>query len=207
MITLRTFIMLDSLQPQVASHIATTARGFLPVPYMASLFVETAPGIVINKVIDIALKAAQVQPSMLIVERAYGLLEIHAEDKGQVISAGNAILDFLEANVEQRVKPAIVTNQIIRSVEPYHTQLLNRTRYGQMILPGESLFILETDPAGYIEFAANEAEKAANVSLVEVKPFGAFGRLYISGTEAEVDSAAQSAIAAIESITGVPLKG
>ena len=49
-----------------------------------------------------------------------------------------------------------------------------------MILPGQSLFILETEPAGYVVFAANEAEKAAHVYLVNVTPYGAFGRLYMS---------------------------
>jgi ethanolamine utilization microcompartment shell protein EutL len=71
-----------------------------------------------------------------------------------------------------------------------------------MLLPGQSLFILETDPAGYITFAANEAEKAARVSLVEVRPFGAFGRLWMSGSESEIDSAREAAVKALENITG-----
>ena len=61
-----------------------------------------------------------------------------------------------------------------------------------MILPGESLFILETSPAGYVSFAANEAEKAARVSLVDIRPYGAFGRLYMSGPEAEIDAAVET---------------
>lgn len=206
MITLRTFIFLDSLQDQLASYIGSTAKGFLPVPGVASLFVEIAPGLAINRVTDVALKATKVQPAVQIVERAYGLLEVHDMDKGEVISAGLAILDHLGVTEADRIKPTIVANQIIRSMEAYQCQLINRNKSGSMILPGESLFILETEPAGYAVFAANEAEKAANVKLVEVRPFGAFGRLYMSGPEAEIDSAAEAAVKALESVTGKTAK-
>jgi len=206
MITLRTFIFLDSLQDQLASYIGSTAKGFLPVPGVASLFVEIAPGLAINRVTDVALKATKVQPAVQIVERAYGLLEVHDMDKGEVISAGRAILEHMGVTEADRMKPAIVANQIIRSMEAYQCQLINRNKSGSMILPGESLFILETEPAGYAVFAANEAEKAANVKLVEVRPFGAFGRLYMSGSEAEIDSAAEAAVKALESVTGKTVK-
>jgi hypothetical protein len=179
-----------------------TARGFLPVPGQASLFVEIAPGIAINRVTDVALKATRVVPALQIVERAYGLLEVHADDQGDVRDAGAAILRHLEVREEDRLKPTVMTNQIIRAVEPYQTQLINRSSQGMMILPGESLFILETEPAGYVAFAANEAEKTAQVSLVQVQPYGAFGRLWLSGAEAEIDAAALAAIAAIEGISG-----
>jgi len=179
-----------------------TARGFLPVPGQASLFVEIAPGIAINRVTDVALKATRVVPALQIVERAYGLLEVHADDQGDVRDAGAAILRHLEVHEEDRLKPTVMTNQIIRAVEPYQTQLINRSSQGMMILPGESLFILETEPAGYVAFAANEAEKTAQVSLVQVQPYGAFGRLWLSGAEAEIDAAARAAIAAIEGLSG-----
>lgn len=202
-ITLRTYTFLDSLQPQLASFIGKTARGFLPLPGMASLFVEIAPGIAVNRVTDVALKAAEVAPAIQIVERAFGLLEVHAHDKGAVMSAGEAILNDLDLSEAERVKPRIATNQIIRSIEAYQAQIINRNSRGMLILPGDSLFILETQPAGYAVLAANEAEKAADVKLVEVKPFGAFGRLWMSGSESEIDSAAEAAIAAIESVSGV----
>ncbi len=205
MITLRTYIFLDSLQPQLASYIGSTARGFLPVPGVASLFVEIAPGLAINRITDIALKATKVQPAVQIVERAFGLLEVHEHDKGEVMAAGQAILDFLELSEDERIKPDIVSNQIIRSVEPYQCQLINRNRSGSMILPGESLFILETNPAGYAIYAANEAEKAANIKLVEVRPYGAFGRLHLAGEEAEIDAAAEAAMKALSSLKGVSL--
>lgn len=201
-IALRTYIFLDALQPQLATFIGKTARGFLPVPGQASLWVEIAPGIAINRVTDSALKATSVQPAVQVVERAYGLLEVHDHDKGEVLSAGDNILRHLELGQEDRLKPRVATNQIIRSVEAYQTQIINRSSAGMMVLPGDSLFILETEPAGYIVLAANEAEKAANVSLVNVTPYGAFGRLYMSGPEAEIDAAAEAATLAISSVTG-----
>jgi hypothetical protein len=202
--TLRTYTFLDQLQPQLASFMGKTAKGFLPLPGMASLFVEIAPGIAINRVTDVALKATKVVPALQVVERAYGLLEVHDVDQGEVRQAGRAILESISpgAKEEDRLRPKVLTNQIIRAIEPYQAQIINRNSQGMMILPGQSLFILETEPAGYVAFAANEAEKAARVFLVSVTPFGAFGRLYMSGTEAEIDAAAQAANAAIESITG-----
>ena len=202
-IALRTFIVLDNLQPQLASYIGKTARGFLPLPHMASLFVEIAPGIAINRVTDVALKATTVAPAIQVVERAYGLLEVHDRDQGAVRSAGRAILADLGLEEGQRMKPRIATNQVIRAIEPYQAQIINKDSWGMMILPGDSLFILETEPAGYAAYAANEAEKAANVKLIEVRPFGAFGRLWMSGSESEIDSAREAAIAAIEGIDGI----
>ena len=202
MVTLRTFAFLDSLQPQLASFIGKTARGFLPVPGQASLWVEIAPGIAINRVTDTALKATDVAPAVQVVERAFGLLEVHHDDKGQVVDAGKAILEGLEVKETDRLKPNVVTHQIIRAVEPYQAQIINRNSAGMMILPGQSLFLMETDPAGYVSFAANEAEKAANVYLVNIRPFGAFGRLWMSGPEAEIDAAAEAARAAIDSLEG-----
>ncbi len=202
-IQLRTYTFLDSLQPQVASFIGKTARGFLPIPEMASLFVEIAPGIAINRITDIALKANDVQPAVLVVERAFGLLELHSMDKGEVEAAGATILKTLELGESDRMKPKIVSEQIIRSIEPYQAQLINRNSQGMMILPGDSLFILETQPAGYVTFAANEAEKAANISLVHMRPFGAFGRLWLAGTEAEIDAAAEAALNALKRVDGV----
>jgi hypothetical protein len=200
--SLRTYVFLDSLQPQLAAHICTTCRGYFPVPYVASLFVEIAPGMAIHRLLDTALKATKANPATLVVERAYGMLELHHEDKGEVRSAGQAILDHLQAKEEDRLKPKIVSNQVIRALEPYHAMIIDKIRFGSMIEPGQSLFIMETEPAAYVAFAANEAEKAANVKLVDVTPFGAFGRLYLAGPESEIDSAAQAATAAIESIKG-----
>ncbi len=203
MLTLRGYCYLDSLQPHLASFIGTTAKGFLPVPGQASLWIETAPGMIINSLTDVALKATSCQPAIQMVERRYGALELHHDDKGQVMAAGQAILDHIGITEDQRTKPKVISDQIIRSVEPYMTQLINRIRYGQMIVPGESLFILECEPACYITLAANEAEKSANVNLVEMRSIGAFGRLYMGGSEAEIDEARKAAIAVLESMSGI----
>lgn len=200
--SLRTYVFLDSLQPQLAAHICTTCRGYYPVPYVASLFVEIAPGMAIHGLIDVALKQTKVQPATLVVERAYGMLEVHSEDKGEVRSAGDEILKVLGCTENDRIKPKLVSNTIIRAIEPMHAMILDRIRFGSMIEPGQSLFILECEPAAYAALAANEAEKAANVRLVDVTPFGAYGRLYMCGSESEVDSAAQAAVAALQGITG-----
>jgi hypothetical protein len=169
---------------------------------VASLFVEIAPGMAIHGVIDVALKQTKVQPATLVVERAYGMLEVHSEDKGEVRSAGDALLGHLGVAEADRIKPRIVSNTIIRAIEPMHAMILDKIRFGSMIEPGQSLFILETEPAAYAALAANEAEKAANVRLVDVMTFGAFGRLYMCGSEADIDAAAAAAIEAIKSVTG-----
>ncbi len=199
-VVLRGYVFLDSLQPQLAAFIGTTSRGFLPLAGQASLWIETAPGMIINTVTDVALKATAAAPAVQVVERAFGLLEVHHDDKGEVLSAGSAVLSYLGITETARVRPKVVSNQVIRAVEPYQAQIINRDRSGNMLIPGQSLFILETEPAAWIVAAANEAEKAANVSLVNLRPFGAFGRLWMSGSEAEIDSAREAAIAAIEAL-------
>ena len=199
-VTLRGYVFLDSLQPQLAAFTGTTCRGFLPLAGQASLWVETAPGMLINRVTDVALKATRSVPAVQVVERAFGLLEVHHDDKGEVLSAGEAILSFLKLDKGSMIRPRVVSNQIIRAVEPYQAQLINRNRQGMMLIPGQSLFILETEPAAWIVAAANEAEKAANVNLINVQPFGAFGRLWMCGSESEIDSARDAAIAAIEAL-------
>ncbi|MBL8618806.1 MAG: BMC domain-containing protein [Deltaproteobacteria bacterium] len=199
-VTLRGYVFIDSLQPQLAAFVGTTCRGFLPLAGQASLWIETAPGMIINRVTDVALKATRAAPAIQVVERAYGLLEIHHDDKGEVTSAGDAVLQHLQLTAADRVKPKVVSNQVIRAVEPYQAQIINRDRSGNMLIPGQSLFILETEPAAWIVAAANEAEKAANVSLINLRPFGAFGRLWMGGSEAEIDSAREAAIAAIEAL-------
>ena len=201
-VTLRTYIFLDSLQPQLAAFIGTTARGFLPVAEDASMFIETAPGLIINRITDVALKATQCTPAIMVVERAFGLLEIHHRDKGQVQLGGEAVLDYLKISEHDRLKPRVISDQVIRAVEPYHAQVINKMRYGDQLLAGESLLIIETEPAGYIAFTANEALKAARIKLIDASLFGAFGRLYLSGSEAQIDAAREAALRAMASIQG-----
>jgi len=199
-VIVRAYAFIDSLQPQLAAFTGTTCKGFLPLAGQASLWIETAPGMIINQVTDVALKASQVAPAVQVVERAFGLLEVHHDDKGQVMSAGDVVLESLELTKADVLKPKVVSNQVIRSVEAYQAQIINRNRQGMMLIPGQSLFILETGPAAWVVIAANEAEKAANVNLINLRPFGAFGRLWMAGTEADVDAARKAAIEAIEAL-------
>lgn len=206
-VELRTFTFIDILQPQLAAFLATVAQGYLPVEGQASLIVEIAPGIAINRVTDAALKRTRVTPGMQIVERAYGLLEVHEFDQGEVRAAGDAILEGLEVKAEDRLQPRTLTNEMITGLDPYQSMLINRMRHGNMIRRGETLYTLETHPAGYAILAANEAEKAADVSVLEVLAFGAFGRVYLGGSEAEIEKAARAAKAGLEAVTGRPNVG
>ena len=131
------------MQPQFASFIATIAQGFLPTQGMAALYVEIAPGIEINRVTDIALKSNHVMPGMQIVERQFGMLEIHSESQAEIRQAGAAILDALELKEEDRIKPTIASSQVIRRLDDHQTQLINRMRHGNMILAGQTLYIME----------------------------------------------------------------
>src|SRR6267142_843729 len=167
-VTLRTYVFVDDLQPQLAAFIGTTARGFLPVAGDASMFIETAPGLIINRVTDVALKATSCTPAIMVVERAFGLLEIHDFDKGQVRLGGQAVLDYLELDEHERLKPRVVSDQVIRAVESYHAQLINKIRYGDMLLPGESLLILETEPAGCGASATSRASKPRRAKAAEL---------------------------------------
>ncbi|RPJ69799.1 MAG: hypothetical protein EHM24_17530 [Acidobacteria bacterium] len=202
MAELRCYVFLDSLQPQFASFLASVAQGFLPTPGQASLFVEIAPGMDIMRVTDVALKATDVRPGMMIIERLYGLLEIHSDSQADVREAGRAILDMLGLKEEDRVKPEIASSQVIRNITDYHTQLINRSRHGDMILPGQSLYVMEVAPAGYAAIAANEAEKAARINILEVRAFGSFGRVYLGGEERDIDIGYRAAEQAIADIKG-----
>jgi ethanolamine utilization microcompartment shell protein EutS len=199
---LRCYVFIDSLQPQFASFLGTVAQGFLPVPGQASLFVEVAPGMDIMRVTDVALKSTDVRPGMMIIERLYGMLELHSESQGDVRQAGRAILDELGLKEEDRIKPEITSSQVIRNISDYHSQLINRTRHGDMIIPGQTLYVMECAPAGYAAIAANEAEKAADINVLEVRAFGSFGRVYLGGEERDIDVAWRAAEQAINSIGG-----
>jgi hypothetical protein len=201
-IELRAYVFLDTLQPQHAAFIGTISQGFMPRVGQASLFVEITPGIEINRVTDVALKNTNVQPGMQIIERINGLLEVHSDEQAEVRRAGEEILGALGLNEDDRLKPRVLTSQIVRNINPYHAQLINRTRHGNMIIPGESLFIMECEPAPYASLAANEAEKAANINILEVRAFGSFGRVYLGGSEADIDVGSAAAIAALEGLSG-----
>jgi len=201
-IDLRTWTYIDILQPQTAGFLATISRGYHPLVGQASLFVEVQPGMDVNRVTDAVLKRTSCTPGMQIVERRYGALEVHHDDQGQVRAAGDAITDVLGIRESDRLKPRVVSAQTITGIEGYHSMIVNRFRHGNYIHEGRTLWVLETHPAGYALLAANEAEKAANVDVLEFLSFGAFGRLYLGGSEDEVAEAAKAAIAALDAIDG-----
>ncbi len=201
-IELRSYAYLDNLQPQHAAFLGTVAQGFLPLAGDASLYVEVAPGIEINRLTDIAMKATSVRPGMQIIERVYGLLEVHSPDQAETRAAGEAILEGIELTEHDRIKPKILSSQIIRRIDDHHAQLINRVRHGQMIIPGQTLYTLECQPAAYIALATNEAEKAADINVLEVRAYGAVGRVYLGGEERDVDVGWRAAVAALEGLEG-----
>lgn len=201
-IDLRCFTYIDILQPQTAGFIATVSQGYAPRQGQASLFIEVAPGMDINIVTDIALKQTSCTPGMQIVERQFGCLELHSYDQGQVRAAGEAILDALSLKEADRLRPRVVSAQTITGVTGYHAQITNRMRHGNFLNENQTLWVLETHPAGYALIATNEAEKAAKVDVLEVLSFGAFGRVYLGGDEENIAEAAKAAMAALADFTG-----
>jgi hypothetical protein len=204
-VELRSYVFLDSLQKQNAAFYGVVAQGFLPLPGDASLWIEISPGVEINRITDVALKSAVVRPGLQIVERLYGLLEVHSSNQGETRAAGRAILQLLGMNERDRLKPRVVSSQIIRNIDAHQTQLINRFRKGQMLLANQTLYVLEVEPAGYAALAANEAEKAASINILEIIAFGSFGRVYLGGEERDIIVAASAAIASIENLSGRPM--
>jgi hypothetical protein len=201
-IDLRAYVILDSLQAQYAAFLGTVAQGFLPLAGDASLYVEVSPGIEINRLTDVALKATAVKPGMQIIERYYGLLEVHAPSQAEVRAAGAAILQAVGLQEADRIKPRVLSSQIIRRIDDHQAQLINRTRHGEMLLAGQTLYVLELEPAAYAALAANEAEKAARINILEVRAFGSMGRVYLGGEERDIDVGWRAALAAVEGLTG-----
>lgn len=201
-VDLRTHVVIDSLQSQMASYISTISRGYFPVADQACLVLEISPGIEINRLTDVALKATDVKPGIQIVERLFGLLEVHSDNQGDARQAGEAVLDALGITEDQRLKPQILTSQLIKNLNDHHCQLINKVRYGNMVLRGDTLYVLELQPAGYAYYAANEAEKASHINIIDVKGIGSFGRVYIAGEESEVLISKEIVEKRLEGLTG-----
>lgn len=200
---LRTFVIIDNMQPQYAAITGTVVKGDIALAGMCQLYIELAPGSGVYNLLNAALKQTNAKPGFQIVEREYGEIELHSFSPEDVKQAGQAILDVCGMSIRDRRKPRIVSEQIISNIDPYQAQLINRdNRYGSIIVPGESLFILEVEPAAYISIAVNEAEKNSQTKIVTFDPVGRFGRMYISGTESEVRNAREAAIEAINQIEG-----
>ncbi|AKS31859.1 BMC domain-containing protein [Mycolicibacterium goodii] len=201
MAELRSFIFIDRLQPQTMSYLGTWIKGALPRANMAAQIIEVAPGLDIEGVTDVALKHAEVKAGILVVERQFGYLEFHGET-GAVKAAADAALDYLGGDPDAALRPQILASRIISSIDHQHAFLINRNKIGSMVLPGESLFVLEVAPASYAILATNEAEKAADIKVVDFRMIGATGRVYLAGAEADVRGAADAARAALAVLQG-----
>ncbi len=199
-IDLRAFAYIDQLQKQMVGYIGSASRGYYPVTGQSALFVEIAPGIEINSITDAVMKRSNVRPGALVVERTYGMLEVHADSPADVKQAGEVILDYLGCKETDRLKPKILATETVERIDPYMSQIVNQFRAASLSLSEETLYILEVVPAGYAGYAANEAEKVANITLNHVSVYGASGRVYFAGETSDVLSgklAAESALAAL----------
>ncbi|KRC53873.1 MULTISPECIES: BMC domain-containing protein [unclassified Nocardioides] len=200
MAELRSFIFIDRLQPQTLCYLGTWIKGTLPRAHMAAQIIEVAPGIDIEPITDVALKHADVAAGILVVERQFGYLEFHG-DTGSVKAAAEGVLDALGSDAGSAVRPQILASKIISSIDHQHAFLINRNKIGSMVLPGESMYVLEVQPASYAIVATNEAEKAADIKVVDYRMIGATGRVYLAGKEADVRQAAEAAEEALRGLT------
>ncbi len=201
---LRVFLMIEDLQPQFAAYLGTPtrARGYPPFAGQHALIIEVAPGLMIERVIDLGLKAdPDLEPGILFVERQFGILEIHSYDPDKLAEAGRHMLDGLGLQASDQLAPQLLYADVIEDIADQHAVIINRNRQASMVLPGETLLIVEMVPALYAAIAANAAEKAApDLTLVDVQMIGAAGRLYMSGATASV----RHALAEIEKVlTGI----
>ena len=197
MAELRSFIFIDRIQPQTMCCLGSWIRGRLPRADMAAQVIEISPGLDIEPLTDVALKSTDVQAGILVVERQFGYLELHSRSTAAVQSAGTAVLDALGATASDALRPQILASKLISRIDHQHAFLINRNKSGSMALPGESLFVLEMQPASYAILATNEAEKAARIKVVDSRMIGATGRVYLTGIEADVRAAADAAVAVL----------
>jgi len=202
MADLRAFAFIDQLQRQMVSYIGSTSRGYYPVTGQAALFLEIAPGMEINAITDAVMKKSNVRPGALVVERSFGMLEVHADDPADVQEAGQVILDFMGCRENDRLKPKILSTETIERLNPYMSQIVNRFRAASMSLSDDTLYVLEVVPAGYAGYAANEAEKAADITINHVSVYGASGRVYLAGSTSDIQAAKYAAESALGSLDG-----
>ena len=188
---LRVYLTLESLQPQFAAYMGTPvrARGYPPYAGQHALIIEVAPGLMIERVIDLALKAdPDLEPGILFVERQFGILEIHGSNKEKLLAAGRVVLQGIGLKEGDQLRPRILFTDVIEDIADSHAVIINRNRQASMVLPGETLLVCEMVPALYAAIAANEAEKVApSLTLVDVQMIGAAGRVYMSGKMADVE--------------------
>jgi hypothetical protein len=201
-IELRGAVFIDQMQPQFAATVATNSDGFFPVTGEAAFWLEVQPGIVINRLMDVALKSCDVKPGALVTERSYGTLEVHGPDQGMVRQAGELILKAAGVAFADALKPNLLTSEIIRKISDHHAMMINKTRAGMLVLGDDTLYTLEVNPAVYVTLAANEAEKASPIRIVGLGAEGAVGRLRLAGTDAEIDEAVKAVRRALDGVGG-----
>ena len=201
-IELRGAVFIDQMQPQFAATVATNSEGFFPVAGEASFWLEVRPGIVINRLMDVALKSCDVKPGALITERSYGTLEVHSPDQGMVRQAGDLILQAAGVTLSDALQPNLMTSEIIRKISDHQAMMINRTRAGMLVLGDDTLYTLEVNPAIYVVLAANEAEKASPIRIVGLGAEGAVGRLRLAGSDAEIDEAVKAVHRALANLPG-----
>ncbi len=199
---LRTYVLIDSMQPQYAALTGVLLRGDVPVEGMAEMFIELAPASDVYEVMDAALKTTDIRPGWLRVEREFGSLEIHSFFQEAVIVAGREALARFNLSEQDRQKPEVVSVKMVTNVDAYEAQLVNQRSQGGLLLRGQTLCVIEVAPAAYVMLAANETEKAANITLVHYQPSGRYGRLYIAGTESEIKVGRDAAVQAVDSLSG-----
>ena len=203
---LRVYLLVEELQRQFAAYLGTPtrARGYPPFEGQHSLIIEVAPGLAIERVIDLALKSSpEVEPGILFVERQFGVLEIHASDKTVVQRAGQAILDGIGAAAADQLRPRTLYSDIIEDITDQHAIILNRNRQASMVMPGQTLLVYEMTPALFATVAANEAEKVApDLTLVDVQLIGAAGRVYMSGPLESIVRARDAIAATLDAVVG-----
>ena len=195
---LRSYIFIDQLQPQTLAYVATWMRGSLPRSRMAAQIIEISPGLDIEALTDVALKSADVKAGLLVVERQFGTLEFHARSTAKVQAAADAVLEVLGARREDVAPAKILASKIVTRVDHQHAFLMNRNRIGSMILGGDSLYLLECQSASYAMLACNEAEKEANIKVIDYRMIGPNGRLYLAGDESEIRNARNAAETALQ---------
>jgi hypothetical protein len=201
---LRGIVLLDQLQPQFAATIASNSDGYFPIAGESALWLEVCPGIVVSSLLDIALKNCDVRPGAMITERSYGTMEIHGPDQGQVNMARDILLREIGATAEEGLSPVMLTSRIIHQIDDHQAMLINRTRNGMLVLGGDTLYTLEVSPAVFALVAANEAEKASAVRLVDLQNNGAVGRLQLAGSDADIDMALAAIERTLSGVAGRP---
>ena len=201
-VTIRALLQIDRLQPRFAAYNGATVQGSIPLAGDTVLIGELAPGNEVFGLVDAALKASRVEATSQIVEREFGFFILRSPLNAEVTAARDAILARLGMRMSDRLRPRVESTQIITSVEPYQAQLLNKWSSGSLVVPGQTLGVLECAPAAYVALAANEAEKAAEIDVVQVRAVGRYGRFFFTGSEAAVETAMEAAAGAVRAVDG-----